>query len=83
LLQNYPNPFNATTTFSYDLPKAGRVSLCVYDVLGHEIAVLKNGIAEAGTHRVTFDGSNLASGIYFARLEAGKFTQTKKLVLLK
>jgi hypothetical protein len=55
----------------------------VFDVLGREVAVLKDGLVEAGTHRVTFDGSNLASGIYFARLDAGKFSQTRKLMLLK
>jgi hypothetical protein len=83
LYQNYPNPFNATTTIAYDLPNTGPVSLLVYDVLGREIAVLKDGFAEAGVHRVTFDGSHLASGIYFARLDAGSFSQTKKVILLK
>ncbi len=54
-----------------------------YDLLGREVAVLKDGLVEAGTYRVTFDGNALASGIYFARLDAGKFSQTKKLMLLK
>jgi photosystem II stability/assembly factor-like uncharacterized protein len=79
----YPNPFNPSTTIAYDLPKAGRVSLRVFDLLGREVAVLKDGFVEAGSHRVTFDGSSLASGIYFARLDAGAFSQTKKLMLLK
>jgi hypothetical protein len=57
--------------------------LRVFDLLGCEVAVLKSGFAEAGSHRATFDGSGLASGIYFARLDAGAFSQTKKLVLLK
>lgn len=83
LAQNYPNPFNATTTISYDLPQAGHVSLRLFELLGREVAVLKDGFVEAGSHRVTFDGSNLASGIYFARLDAGKFSQTMKLMLLK
>jgi hypothetical protein len=55
----------------------------VFDLLGREVAVLKDAFSEAGTHRVTFDGSGLASGIYFARLEAGDFSQTKKLMLMK
>jgi hypothetical protein len=83
LHQNYPNPFNPTTTISYDLPKAGNISLRVFDLLGREVALLKNGFVEAGTHHVMFNGSGLASGMYFARLDAGKFSQTKKLMLLK
>jgi hypothetical protein len=79
----YPNPFNATTTITYDLPNDGHVSLRVFDLLGREVAVLKYGFSEAGSHRVMFDGRGMASGIYFARLEAGKFSQTKKLMLLK
>jgi hypothetical protein len=82
-LGSYPNPFNPTTTLAFELPKAEYLSLRVFDVLGREIAVLQEGMSEAGTHRVTFDGGNLPSGIYFARLEAGAFTQTRKLMLLK
>jgi len=82
-LSAFPNPFNPSTTMVYDLPKAGRVGLRVFDLLGREVAVLTDGFVEAGTHRVTFDGSALASGIYFARLDAGAFSQTKKLMLLK
>jgi hypothetical protein len=83
LHQNYPNPFNASTTIAFDLPKSSHICLRVFDLLGREVAVLKDGMMEAGSHRVTFDGSNLASGIYFARLDAGKFSQTKKVILLK
>ena len=83
LFQNYPNPFNPSTTIAYDLPKAGRISLRVFNLLGREVAVLKDGFSEAGSHRVVLDGSGMASGIYFARLEAGAFSQTKKLMLLK
>jgi len=82
-LSSYPNPFNLTTTIAYDLPRAGHVSLRVFALLGREVCVLKEGLMEAGTHRVTFDGSGLASGIYFARLDAGAFSQTTKLMLLK
>jgi uncharacterized delta-60 repeat protein len=82
-LSNYPNPFNPSTILVYDLPQPGHVSLRVLDVLGREVCSLEDGFAEVGTHRLTFDGSHLASGIYFARLDAGGFSQTKKLVLLK
>jgi hypothetical protein len=82
-LSSFPNPFNSSTTIAYDLPKAGHVSLRVFDLLGREVTLLKDGFVEAGTHRVTFDGSGLASGIYFAWLDAGHLTQTKKLMLLK
>jgi hypothetical protein len=79
----FPNPFNPSTTIAYDLPRAGYISLRVFDVLGREIAALRDGFVEAGTYRVVFDGSGLASGIYFARLSIGTFLQTTKLVLLK
>ncbi len=79
----YPNPFNAVTTITFDLPKAGKMMLRVFDLLGREVAVLKDGVMEAGSHRVTFDGSDMASGMYFVRMEAGEFVQTRNLVLLK
>jgi hypothetical protein len=78
-----PNPFNPTTTISYELRAAGHVSLKVYDTAGRLVATLVDGWREAGTHRATFDGSNLASGIYLAKLEAGSNTATQKLVLMK
>jgi photosystem II stability/assembly factor-like uncharacterized protein len=81
--QNYPNPFNPSTTFSYDLTKAGMVTLKVYDILGREIATLVNGQKQPGSYRVTFNGSSLVSGVYFYRLQAGEFSETKKLLLLK
>jgi hypothetical protein len=83
LYPNWPNPFNPTTTIAYDLPRAGHISLRIFDLLGREVCVLKDGFVEAGTHRAMFDGSGLASGIYFARMDAGAFSQTKKLMLLK
>ncbi|RPH92342.1 T9SS C-terminal target domain-containing protein [candidate division KSB1 bacterium] len=83
LHQNYPNPFNAATMIAYDLPADGKVTLRVYDIVGRESAVLKDGFVEAGSHRVMFDGSGLASGIYFIRLDAGGITQTRKFLVLK
>jgi hypothetical protein len=78
-----PNPFNPTTSISYELPAASFVTLRVYDIAGHLVTTLIEGREEPGPHRATFDGSGLASGIYLAKLQAGTFTQTQKLVLLK
>ncbi len=82
LAQNFPNPFNPTTTIIYELSGPSHVSLIVYDMLGRQVAVLVNGRGEAGVQKVTFDGSNLASGLYFYRLQAGTYVETKKLILL-
>jgi hypothetical protein len=81
LVQNYPNPFNPCTTIRYALPNASRVTLLVYDLLGRQVSGLVNGKMEAGIHDVTFDGSSLASGMYFYRLQTGDFVATKRLVL--
>jgi chitinase len=83
LLQNYPNPFNPTTTITYVLPGLSHVNLTVHDILGREVSVLVNERKEAGVHEVTFDGSNLASGVYFYRLQAGSFVAVKRSLLLK
>ncbi|RMD86334.1 MAG: T9SS C-terminal target domain-containing protein [Calditrichaeota bacterium] len=83
LKQNYPNPFNPKTTIVYALPKSTEVSLIIYDLLGHQIANLVKEHQEAGLYRVIFDASNLPSGLYFYRLKAGKFVQTKRMLLLK
>ena len=80
LEQNYPNPFNPSTTIKYALPQSAMVRLSVYDMLGREVSVLVNERRDAGVHEVKFDGSNLASGVYFYRLKAGEFVQTKKLL---
>jgi hypothetical protein len=83
LLQNYPNPFNPGTVIEFQLHRAGEVSLRVYDVLGREVAVMANGTLNAGTYRVPFDARQLASGIYYYRLVAGSFTDSKRMLLVK
>jgi len=83
LYQNYPNPFNPTTNITYQIPKDGHVSLKIYDVLGKEIITLVEEQKTRGKYTVTFDGSNLASGVYIYRLETGNFVSTKKLMLMK
>lgn len=79
----FPNPFNPTTTFSFGLPEAARVSLIIYDILGRQVATLANGWCDAGSHKVTFDGSEHASGIYIAYLQVEGISQTRKMVLVK
>lgn len=83
LLQNYPNPFNPVTSISYDLLAGARVSLKVYDMLGREVATLVDGFVQEGYHRETLNAAHLASGVYFYRIQAGSFVQTKKLLLLR
>jgi len=79
----YPNPFNPTTVIRISLPKRERAKLIVYDVTGRQVRVLSDGALDAGEHQFLFDGSGIASGVYFARLEAGKDVRTKKLVLIR
>ncbi|HWN81134.1 MAG TPA: aryl-sulfate sulfotransferase, partial [Candidatus Udaeobacter sp.] len=81
LSQNSPNPFRGTTTIGYELAAAGRITLEVYDVLGHAVATLRDGPEPAGRRLVEFDARDLGSGIYFYRLEAPGFSETKKLVV--
>ena len=81
--QNYPNPFNPSTTIRYGLPSRGPVMLTIFTSLGQQVAVLQDGEKDAGFHEVSFDGSNLPSGVYFYRMQAGAYTETKRLLLLK
>ncbi len=83
LYQNYPNPFNPATTITYDLPVRSNVKLVVYNILGQEVAVLVNGEQEAGRYNVRFDASGLPSGVYFYKLEAGRYTEVRKMILVK
>jgi|GEM_PF-3171916 hypothetical protein len=83
LLQNFPNPFNLQTTISYATGTDGHVRLIVYDALGRKVAVLVDRFQEAGSHRVTFNAKNLASGLYIYRIYAGKFSATRKMLILK
>ncbi len=83
LAPNYPNPFNPTTTIEFALPEAVEVSLRVYDVMGREVARLVEGSMGVGNHRVTFDASRLASGIYLYRIQAGRFTEVRRMILVK
>ena len=83
LKQNFPNPFNPSTTITYGLPNRANVSLVVYNMLGQEVTVLMEQVQDAGYHQVRFDGSNLASGMYFYRLRTGQSVTTQKLLLLR
>ena len=83
LYQNYPNPFNPVTQIKFDLAKAGNVKLSVYNINGQKIAELLNGVQNAGTHSVQFDGSNLNSGVYYYTLETDGIRQTNKMILTK
>jgi hypothetical protein len=83
LEQNYPNPFNPTTTIQFAVPSVSDVKLEVFNILGQKVASLVNRRMEAGVHTVNFNAANLSSGVYFYRLQAGNFVQTKKMMLVK
>lgn len=83
LLQNYPNPFNPSTTIRFVLPSAGHVTLRIYNLLGQVVATLVNDTQVAGAHTITWKPLTLASGIYIYRLQAGKFSKTRKMILLR
>jgi len=81
--QNYPNPFNPTTTISFDIPKHSFIRLFVYDVLGRQVALLIEQDMNPGSYEVKFDGKNYSSGVYFYKLTADEFSETKKMVIIK
>ncbi|MGH7456771.1 MAG: T9SS type A sorting domain-containing protein, partial [bacterium] len=83
LAQNYPNPFNPSTNIAFALVQAGNVKLRIFNALGQKVATLVNGRMSAGQHNVAWDARNVPSGIYFYKLEAGAFSQTRKMVLMK
>lgn len=83
LAQNYPNPFNPSTTITFNLPQASEVSLKVFNMLGQQVATLINGRMNSGTQSIQFDASNLSSGMYIYRLQAGNISKTKKMMLIK
>jgi hypothetical protein len=81
--QNYPNPFNPSTVVRFEVGSSKWVTLKVHDVLGREVAILVNGVLTPGRYSTTFDGSGLASGVYYYRLAAGSFMVTRKAVLIR
>ena len=83
LNQNYPNPFNPSTTIKFQIPNSEFTTLKVYNVLGQEVATLVSNKLNPGNYTYTFDGKNLASGIYYYQLVAGGFREVKKMILLR
>ena len=83
LNQNYPNPFNPSTKITYQIPKVSFITLKIYDVLGKEITTLVNEEKPIGSYEIEFNAKNLPSGIYFYKIQAGSFVETKKMVLMK
>ena len=83
LEQNYPNPFNPTTTIKYSIPEISKVNLTLFNILGEEVATLVNEYSPAGKYEIEFNASQLSSGIYFYQLKAGRYVDTKKMILLK
>jgi hypothetical protein len=83
LHQNYPNPFNPTTKIKYEIPKHSRVTIRVFDLLGHEIDTLVDRENDAGVHEVDFNSKDLPSGVYFYKLYADGFVKTKKMILIR
>jgi glucuronoarabinoxylan endo-1,4-beta-xylanase len=83
LEQNYPNPFNASTTIHYIMPRASDVTINIYDILGRKVTTLHDGLQQAGYHQVIWKAKDLSSGVYFYKLQAGDYVETKKMTLLK
>lgn len=83
LSQNYPNPFNPSTSINYQISRAGFVSIKLYDTLGHLVETLVAEEKSIGNYKITLDGTNLSSGVYFCRMITNDFQETKKLILMK
>jgi len=83
LPQNYPNPFNPSTSIEFTLPKQEFVELKVYNILGKEVATIVSNKLNQGNHTYTFDGKNLASGVYYYQLVAGDYREVKKMILIR
>lgn len=83
LNENFPNPFNPSTKISFEIPEASNVTLKVFDITGREVASLINGFLNSGIHEISWNASELSSGVYFYRIQAGSFTKTKKMHLIK
>jgi hypothetical protein len=81
--QNFPNPFNPSTVITYSIPVSSNVIINVYNVLGELIRTLVNENQEAGIYKVNFDAQGLSNGVYFYKIQAGNYTETKKMLLLK
>ena len=83
LSPNFPNPFNPSTTIRFTIPELSNVKLTIYDIAGREVMTLLNKEIQAGSYDIKWDASNFASGIYFYRINAGAFNETKRMLLLK
>jgi hypothetical protein len=83
LSQNYPNPFNASTTIQYALPEPSDITVEIYDILGRKIETLIHGEQSAGYHQIIWNADDQSSGTYFYRIQAGDYTETKKMALLR
>ena len=83
LEQNYPNPFNPVTTINFQLPKVSNVTLVIYNIQGQEVARLVDGYVEAGYHSIPWKPRKAASGIYIYRIQAGNFSDTKRMLYIK
>ena len=83
LLQNYPNPFNASTTIKYELPQQSHVTIKIYNILGQRVAILQDGIQPAGYHQLIWNTEDISSGVYFYRMQAGDYTESKKMILIR
>lgn len=83
LKQNYPNPFNPSTTIEFTMPKSGHVDIKVFDAIGRQVALLADEFRQAGTHKISFDGARLSTGVYFYTMKTDQYLETKKMVLSK